>query len=113
MPASDVTPEACISRMTVQGAPNAHSRDAQGRSDVGRPLTTLSHLSHLIDWHGRLTAPIGSTLLCSLDTRPLPLQDEPALHLGNHAQHGYQYAASIGGCAELRFEHAEPSALLL
>src|SRR5262245_11953508 len=69
---------------SIQGAPNAHSRDTQGRSDLSRTLTILSHLLHLIDWHRRLAALVDAFLLSSLDTDTLSLKDETALHLSHH-----------------------------
>jgi len=69
------------------------------------------HLAHGLDSYGRLATLVDALLLGSINTDTPALQNEPSLHLGNHAQQGYQDAAGVRGRAELRHKQAEPSAL--
>ena len=48
------------------------------------------HLTHLLDRHKGLTAPIDTLGFRRFDARLLPFADELALHLGHHAQHGHE-----------------------
>ena len=72
-----------------------------------------AHLTNAIGRHGRLAAAIDAPLLCGLDARLLALADEPALHLGDHAEHRHEDRARGVLRREGRLEHGQRRALRL
>jgi hypothetical protein len=80
------------------------------RNGTSVPLPV--YLAHGLDRNGRLAALVDARLLLGINTDPLPPQNEPALHLGDHAQHRHQDAVGIGRGAELGLEDARPGPLL-
>src|SRR5215475_2620235 len=107
--AMPTTPSASSS---LQGPPDAHPRHSQGSSNLRRSLTVIAHLAHRLDRHGRLAALVDALLLGGVDAYPLALQNEPAFHLGHHAQDRHEDAAGVRGRAKLGLKHTQPRALL-
>src|SRR5215204_5037445 len=69
---------------------HTHPADPERPGDGSGALPSDPHLTHLLKRHRRLAALIDAFCLYSLDPRLLPLADELALHLGDHAQHGHK-----------------------
>jgi hypothetical protein len=66
-----------------------HPRAPERLRDGSSPMPSSIHCAHGLAADPPFASAIDAIRSCSLDTFPLPVLDEPALHLSHHAEHGH------------------------
>ncbi len=92
---------------------NAHAADTESPCDSGWTMTSRPHIAYLLDRQGWLAAPGDLSLFRRFDADSLALQQEVALDLRYHCEHGQKNRTRRVLRGEEQLQHGQGRTTLL
>ncbi len=90
-----------------------YARAADGSGDGSQSVALIQHGPDPLMVEPALTARLGPSAFGPLNAIALALLEEPALHMGHHAEHGRNEVAHLTPGAHQEVEHSQERTLLL